>query len=300
MCFLGTGNHSSLPTGEIPLELDSPDESLRGLGFASYHDSLVGLGSPTAHVWTTSNERFPFLLDSILSKAPRGLYVGVGADRIFEGASRAVNCDGVIALDREVRISKFSRLNALLMTAAETDASKYRSLRGESEPEVWIEKLSGRGVSPDGLRELHRWWVERELDRIPELPDVQGVDNLPYFCHSERFARVASILEDRFAAVCLDLRESQKISEIVAQARRFSPGVAVLDVSNAWRDPFISTEELNRTISSLGPWLVPGAVLIRTVRQPEAPLPSSAESWDEDFVYVATDMVHESGASVVY
>src|SRR5689334_21034314 len=72
----------------------------------------------------------------ILEKAPSGLFVTVGSERGFRGASMAPGTTHLLLLDFSPSIVRFNRMNAELLKAP--TLREYRKLRWDSSYQDWV------------------------------------------------------------------------------------------------------------------------------------------------------------------
>src|SRR5512135_1894502 len=86
-----------------------------------------------------SSEPHPDQLGALLAQArpPKGLYVGVGAERVFLGAGQIPGITGILALDYKIDPMRFVDINSRLLRAAGARRGHYTELRLTAGEEEW-------------------------------------------------------------------------------------------------------------------------------------------------------------------
>ncbi len=113
-------------------------------------------------------------IQPFLHKAPPGLYITVGGERAFRGASMFPEIDHLIILDICPDIMRYSKINRELLKAPNKEL--YKALRWEASLSNW------RKISPKLTKEDFDWWDEkvRKNDDYPYPEELNRYGSLVY------------------------------------------------------------------------------------------------------------------------
>ena len=171
----------------VSLTVLSPLQATAQNYFSHIRDlqNKITLGStePDFNVFVISTEMIIGRARPIIEKAPQGLYVTVGSERGFRGASMAPNTTHLLLLDISPAIIRFNRINTELLKAP--NLSEYKRLRWTSSAEEWTQfknKLKKHSFKVGLNEDDFTWWEQNVRDLknftypIPELLNHFGRD----------------------------------------------------------------------------------------------------------------------------
>lgn len=213
----------------------------------------------------------------ILSQAPKGLYISIGSERSFRGASMA-DADGLLILDISPEILRFSNINRVLLKAK--NLKQYRQLRFLAPFSEWqTYSLS---------MEDYDWWVknvrntEGDTYPYPELfnqkekfvkrpgRDVacfEAWEANPeaaldygsiidfrtgnYLFNEELFNRLHKLaIQGRIDTVQVDLADNKALQELVSKLKSSKKEIGVIDFDNLYSTYYIGEKKYRVVVDS--------------------------------------------------
>lgn len=121
----------------------------------------------------------------IVEHAPKGVYISVGSERSFRGASMIPHVTKVYLLDLSPEIIRFNTINIELLKAK--SRSLYRHLRWESAYEEWA-KLSSTLTEDD-----FKWWKENVRDTT-NYPLPEALNRYESYPDAQKFLKIRRLL----------------------------------------------------------------------------------------------------------
>lgn len=152
--------------------------SLWLLVFATSHatsnDVLAKLEKTSRRDSETKSQVFPVSTEMeigkawpILRKAPKGIYLSIGSERSFRGASMIPDATALVVIDVSPDILKFVEINRELLKAP--DLAAYRRLRVDASFGEWRAFCKSMGNSDCLTEKDFEWWVSKVRDRSKML-----------------------------------------------------------------------------------------------------------------------------------
>jgi hypothetical protein len=206
----------------------------------------------------------------ILKQAPRGVYVSVGSERSFRGASMA-DATALVVVDVGVSVLRFSRINRELLKA--DTLRRYLDLRFGASFEEWVAFQDNQKIQMRLTKEDHVWWKENvALNRRSVMAGwpreiVTNVLETIDSCYKDWQASAGSTrslidyvdyetgnytydevlyqrlhvlaLSDKIFVVGINLVQPEAVTQLVGVLRNEGEPVAVLDIDNAFLRGYI-------------------------------------------------------------
>lgn len=193
------------------------------------------------HHFVAPNEMYPQTAKAIYESAPAGVYVSVGTERGFIGASLAGNTTALLLADVDQEVVRFNRFNVALLEMAQ-NREHYLFLRLKAS----YNELSLRSIGhpPEDKHILSRKNFEafrKQLDaedfrffHRAENPQGQFRD-ANYLFDDALFSRVQNLAKNHLIQVVqLDFRDRSHIDKLISALKRKKQKISVLDISNSW------------------------------------------------------------------
>ena len=131
---------------------------------------LVNKGICESDVFTISTEMQIGKIKNIVDKAPKGIYLTVGGERAFRGASQFKNIEYLRVFDISPIITRYDRINIELLKA--NSREEYKLLRWEGDFKEW--KKVSESLTDDDFK----WWGDHVRNikgyDVPEVINKTG------------------------------------------------------------------------------------------------------------------------------
>lgn len=237
------------------------------------------------HTYYVPNEQFPQDGRGVLEKAPPGIYVSVGSERGFIGASLTKQPEGILFLDSSPKVTAFNRANAILLKIAR-DRKDYLRLRFEAGIGDLKTLAQSKGVSEEEMSVLDSVWkngiwydIRKKTTTDPDGLYLMSkpnhlLRNRPFaganYLHDDRLFKKLQALaqENKIKSIWIRLgntKEIEKIvSEIIAPIHSAPEKIGVLDLSNAWWPPYLDAEDLAALLHQIQPLAQDRSLLLLT------------------------------------
>lgn len=207
-----------------------------------------------ARTMVDPNEFQPQYLKPLFTDIPEGLYVAVGTERGFIGATLSPKFTGLLLLDYSADVVKFNRLNIALLQLS-TSQEDYLNLRLYGTFEDWALHPRVMQVDPE-LRNVlldktvWNWWNQERHDIKKNWKYFQPVrvgyktlatfEDANYLENRAQFDRLRSLaLSGKIQAEQLDFRDVRKVKNLARALEAVGQKISVLDLSNAWWPGYI-------------------------------------------------------------
>lgn len=191
------------------------------------------------------NERSPEKAKKILFEAPEGVYVSVGTERGFIGASMAMNTTHLVLVDYDLNVNLFNQLNIFLLKIA-VDLNDYRYLRNNADHDYIIKRAHIHGISDAELGFISNQNVFYFLKHIVRNPFFlrpisiwalnSSIANKTHYLKDQTlFNRIHKLAkEDKISVLQINLNDSNSIEILSSHIEKLPHPLSVLDISNAW------------------------------------------------------------------
>ena len=237
-----------------------------------FGDTPVGLEDfgPPDKSYVVPNETFTHKLAPIVKDAPKGVYISVGTERGFIGASLAENTSHLLLLDRDPRVVFFNRMNAALLDLAkEADPLDYLKLRLSASHDEWLAALKARPHLSGTAAMLQsranwEWWRVWARDSkswkryyrpwLANIPDPDEFRKSIYWNNKELFVRLQGLAKrGRIIADVANLNRSVDAMRITENLQNAGLRISVLDLSNTWHKAYLGKSDSEYLVSMLEP-----------------------------------------------
>lgn len=221
----------------------------------------------------------------LFAQIPKGVLVGVGADRLFILAGQSSNITHLLATDYDSNVVLFNTMNIGLLKLSES-REHYLTLRVI--PEGWSiqdfihnwvnEVVSSEWIdSPtkDFLLQNRSFWIDEvvrtkdiDLQRfhglLEDTPDYY-FEEANYLFDDELFSKLQKMArEDRMEAISLDYNQPLQVRSVMQAIHAEGLKLSVLDLSNAWWKSYIKPENLEKIILYSSEIALPKSTLLLT------------------------------------
>jgi hypothetical protein len=283
-------------------------------------ESLRQQGLQETNLFIAPNEHSQTLLRSHLAKAPKGAYIGVGADRGFMAAALMPEVTSVYLTDYSPEIVLFNRINIALLAIAQ-DRNDYVQLRLNAfcsdNTCLWENFLQESPAAKPWIRLLlankknQLFWKKNVIQNEDEnmkalhLPPHQltsTTEGFVNYLHEDRYFYPLQKLarEEKLHPVQMNFNDATQISGFFDALKTGNIKIAVLDLSNAWWDCFIDRANLLASVSRFQEQSFPQSLLILTHKN-KILLPQSQhpqKSYTNEFCYKLFFSKNLSGKSL--
>lgn len=239
------------------------------------------------HAFLAPNEVYISKLPPLLHGSTEGVYVSVGAERGFIGASISSKNSHLLLIDIDPNVTFYNKVNTALLSLAQTgNRQDYWKLRMTATNDEWLSAIGFRSP-PETVKEIlsnpetWRWWEKnvRDVGTKEEptwwryvydsswrTPSDQGAfQDTIYWYNDNLFLRIQALAKDgKIQAHTLDLNDSQKVQELTEKMKTSDLNVSVLDLSNVWQKEYMKRRIVKELISKFGIIAHPQSVLLLT------------------------------------
>ncbi len=190
-----------------------------------------------------------FSAKSLIEKAPAGLYLSVGGERSFRGASMS-NATGLVIMDYSRPVLQFARINRELLKA--DDLQQYLHLRFDATYKEWkkFQKNSKKQTSLtqqdyDAWKKFHKSTVGFNLiTKLKKGKNVRYEDKEylvsdldfttgNYLFDSDLFLRLHHLaVEEKVHLLWINLTEEKNVNRLIATLKDSEEKIGVLDLNN--------------------------------------------------------------------
>jgi hypothetical protein len=234
--------------------------SIQSLG--GYSSDQVPGKADLKKSFVTPNERDPQLAQEIWDASPGGLYLSVGTERGFIGASLANNTTHLLLVDVDPKVMIYDRTNIALLKLS-TDRKDYLHLRFEASPKEWqarIAKNTSLNIEERAvlsLAENHSFWQKAvsfkslfmHASALPQKDHGKDFRNANYLVYDDQFQRLKTMADDgRIRYLSLNLNDQAQVTSLVEKLKALKIKIGVLDVSNAWWGIYVGEDGINHLI----------------------------------------------------
>ena len=246
--------------------------------FETKISNIMTIDPPKSVRFVIPNEFQQFILSHISGNIIKGVYLGVGSERMFMAASQFPDLDGVVLVDNEKEVVRFNIVNLGLLLMAK-DRMDFNYLKYVANFHVWLARIQEMKATTqwddEGFKLLESpgvyKWFEETVRSHPlhfGMP-VQGSSkfsekanyhfNESQFWLLKRWAHQGQIL-----VIEGDLSRPltiSRIDQLISQNRSI---VSVLDMSNAWWPSHTGINSFVTSLQGLSKNLGPDSLLILT------------------------------------
>lgn len=230
-------------------------------------------------IFVQPNEATPMDLKPVLKDAPKGVYVAVGSERGFIGASLSGSATHLLLVDHDPRVVRFNRFNIGLLQLAR-DRSDYLYLRHHATHEELLAWLSSPVASqvesqyaeilrdPTAFGEWRKSLRFEDFKKLHAPPStVPGQEfayrEANYLHYEDQFARTSAMAKaGRIESHAIELADIAEVRVLVDGLRRGGVPVSVLDLSNAWMSHYIRPPALRAMLTEFGTVTPPQGVTV--------------------------------------
>ncbi len=237
-------------------------------------DFLPGLSTPitppeqsnghldSSPLYAFPNEQFPAFSSEILQFAIPGVYIALGSERGFIGATLAPKVTHLLLTDSDLGMVKLNQINIVLLKIAR-NREDYIQLRFHSTSDQWKQRLretTNLSLSEQRILEysaFHAWW--EQVQNAKNIwgsadflvgPEGQKKDPLAfkdanYLWNDDQFAKIQGMAQaDRIQSIYLDWSLFPDVNTILQGIKDANLEVSILDLSNAWDRVYIGIPRL--------------------------------------------------------
>ena len=185
------------------------------------------------------NERDPAAAIKIFESAPAGLYAGLGTERVLIGASLSPKVNGIVHIDLGPNACRYNRINRELFRNGRY--SEYLNLRFSADSKAWIDTGSLTEEEYNDWQQLRQRELTYNFENFNST-DFRGANYLRFRAQFEKIHFIVS--QNRHAVEQINLSDSANVETLVNRLAMVGEKISILDLSNAWRLPFMSKNEL--------------------------------------------------------
>lgn len=234
------------------------DQNPKGLKKLYLNLGLYHLSTLDASDFVRPNERNPKKSAFLLKEAPEGVYLSVGTERGFMGATLAPNTSHLLLVDMDPNVHIFNYLNILFLKLAK-DRQDYKYLRfqaGHSEIVGRAEQMGFAAEDVAFLKNLDVFHFLKYLVRSSFFlrpvsiwaPFSAIAGRAHYMNNLENFNKLSALAKSgRIKTFIGDLGSEEDLKKIEGVVEKWNTKVSVLDISNAWVSTYIN-EKTNQVV----------------------------------------------------
>jgi len=245
------------------------------------------------------NEGCPAIAIPIFNLNNRGVYLAVGTERGFNGAALA-SASRLILIDKDPGVVLFNRLNTSLLKLAK-DQHHYLSLRSNPEAlKTAIDELPSMNPNKQLWNEKNLDWWNQKVSRptnetfaqllslhiasnhgvdirnylnptghfmhlMMQISNSQGGNIKDYLNQDSLFSHLQDLAKkDRIESHLFDLADQIEIERLKASLNTHGEKIGILDISNAWDEPYLTIRGVAQLINILKPAFVNNSILLLT------------------------------------
>ncbi len=227
-----------------------------------YGPSEMKLGQYEAGYFILPTENNPENATPFLERAPYGVYIGVGTDRIFNLASYSGKTSRIIFADYDRKVVEFNRINAALVRIS-SNLEEYRDLRLGRKTWTEVESRLSETSMNDVLRasvtmKSYAEFTRRSQDQKfePLLGDAKISGRIPdhinYTANPEQFSRLKKLADaDLIEVYHADLSSEEFVHSLSTALASKNENISVLDLSDTWWGEFLNPIGTKLLVSKL-------------------------------------------------
>ena len=246
----------------VSLLAGAPSWAQTGLESVGVYSSDQVPANPSMKTsFVSPNERDPQEALGIWNEAPGGLYLSVGTERGFIGASLANNTTHLLLVDVDPKVMIYDRMNIALMKLSK-DRKDYLQLRYKTSQQEWLRRASlDSRLSKDEVQVLssaenYKFWKQAVNfkswfmydNALPKKDKGEGKEfnKANYLVYDDQFLRLKSMADSgRIRFTSLNLNDQTAVSHLVKQLSDLKIKINVLDISNAWWGTYVAESNIN-------------------------------------------------------
>jgi hypothetical protein len=223
------------------------------------------------------NETQPVKEKEILTLTSPGVYISVGTERGFIGASLSPDVTHLLLIDYEPKVVLFNRINIALLEMAQSQ-NDYVWLRLHASADEWksrakscnLENYLKVYVSEPGNLLFFRTLLEK--------PGFQSFDDYElglrsgkfvganYLFNLNQFEKISKLAKKGLIqAEPIDLRDHDSVDKIISALSKASLKISVLDLSNACDRWYVPKSDLTHLLNAALPVMESKTILLITV-----------------------------------
>lgn len=260
-------------------------------------DYLSGGAESRGAQYVIPNEIYPEEAKPIWSQAPKGVYISVGTERGFIGASLSPEATHLLLIDLVPEIVFYNRMNVLLLKVSNS-LNDYLQLRQATSFDAWIKAADFSELTSSEKELLRSRLFFEKFSALQVEPSARLLNNSMFvgssYLKSEvQFHKLRDMARRNQIWVGLgNLLDSAFLQQIQQRLSESGLRISVLDLSNAWDYHYTGANGVNQIIAKLGSVMTDKSILLATnVRRM---ISSSMYEWTyHGFRYAALKRVQE-------
>jgi hypothetical protein len=231
------------------------------------------------------NENEPELALPIWKDSPKGIYVGVGTDRVFMGTAHS-NATYLLALDLEPGIVAYNRMMIEMLKIADdgADLQKMRTNTSYLNEKFAHALQSGAVNNPQFVTETlaHPTWsllidnstspYDRDLLHWMWRDDAEGAEVI-YWKNPQTFTKLQTMArEGRMQAEIIDLKNISMLQELQQSIAQAHLKISVVDFSNTQMPTYLGPNGITLVREQLAAIMQPKTILLFSWVNPDPSL----------------------------
>jgi len=223
---------------------------------------------------------------NLIERAPEnGIYISVGGERAFRGASMYSTIDHLIIFDISPDIKQFNSINSFLLKAKNKES--YKHLRWYSKFSEW-KKVDAKLKEKDfdwwdkNIRNPHKYtdseWFNKmdhlcnknpqekyqyiydlmpektpiNIKTIVESSDIIDYKSGNYLFNDKLYARLHKLaVNNKIKVIQMDLRNSKDQKLLIEVIQKINNKIAVLDLDNLYEELYMGEKKFKQALDSL-------------------------------------------------
>lgn len=223
------------------------------------------------------NENYPDLAVGTWKKSGTGIYISVGTDRAFLGAA-ASNATYLLALDTDPGIVVYNRMMIEMLKLANDgrDLQKMRTNFDYLKEKFELAKNEGKKMNfafIDETLENPKWQllINHSMSNYDQNKlhwmwrDDNERSEVIYWKNPILFAKMKKMAVDgHIQAELFDFSDAQRLKELEKSIHNAHLDIAILDLSNAWKESYLGAKGITQIVNILGPVFKNTSILLFT------------------------------------